>query len=114
MRTAIEGLRDKGYSWAQIGAAMGTTPQAAHKRWAVAPSTALEAFHDALSELHLRAGRPGTRVIANRAGAVSHSTIGRAMRERKILPTWPVTEKIVTQLGGDVEQFRTLWREASR
>jgi len=34
MDTAVKGLRDSGFSWAQIAAATGTTRQAAHARWA--------------------------------------------------------------------------------
>lgn len=31
--TAVTGLRDFGYSWAEIAARIGTTRQAAHQRW---------------------------------------------------------------------------------
>lgn len=30
---AVAGLRERGYSWAQIAAAVGTTRQTAHERW---------------------------------------------------------------------------------
>lgn len=30
---AVAGLRARGYSWAQIAAAVGTTRQTAHERW---------------------------------------------------------------------------------
>jgi hypothetical protein len=33
MRDAITGLRDFGYSWAEIGARLGVTRQAAQQRW---------------------------------------------------------------------------------
>ena len=32
-RTAVIGLRDTGYSWAEIAARLGITRQAAHQRW---------------------------------------------------------------------------------
>lgn len=31
---AVAGMRETGFSWAEIGAACGTTRQAAHARWA--------------------------------------------------------------------------------
>ena len=33
MRLAVTGLRDKGYSWAEIAARLGVTRQAAQQRW---------------------------------------------------------------------------------
>jgi DNA-directed RNA polymerase specialized sigma24 family protein len=33
MRQAVAGLRDKGYSWAEIAARLGVTRQAAQQRW---------------------------------------------------------------------------------
>jgi len=33
IRTAVIGLRDTGYSWAEIAARLGITRQAAHQRW---------------------------------------------------------------------------------
>lgn len=34
IHTAIAGLRDQGYSWADIALRLGITRQAAHQRWA--------------------------------------------------------------------------------
>ncbi|MBN9101466.1 MAG: hypothetical protein J0I49_25665 [Pseudonocardia sp.] len=34
LATAVTGLRARGYSWAEIGARLGITRQAAHQRWA--------------------------------------------------------------------------------
>ncbi len=31
--TAVTGLRDRGYSWAEIASRLGITRQAAHQRW---------------------------------------------------------------------------------
>ncbi len=33
IRTAVIGLRDFGYSWAEIASRLGVTRQAAHQRW---------------------------------------------------------------------------------
>ena len=33
IRHAVTGLRETGYSWAEIGAALGVTRQAAQQRW---------------------------------------------------------------------------------
>jgi len=33
IRVAVIGLRDTGYSWAEIAARLGITRQAAHQRW---------------------------------------------------------------------------------
>jgi hypothetical protein len=30
---AVKGLRERGYSWAEIGSRLGITRQAAHQRW---------------------------------------------------------------------------------
>jgi len=37
IRTAVIGLRDFGYSWAEIGARVGITRQSAHERWGGEP-----------------------------------------------------------------------------
>ena len=34
---AVTGLRDHGYSWAEIATRLGVTRQAAHQRWATGP-----------------------------------------------------------------------------
>lgn len=36
-RQAVTGLRDFGYSWADIGTRLGITRQAAHQRWGAQP-----------------------------------------------------------------------------
>jgi hypothetical protein len=33
MQAAVDGLRQVGYSWAEIASRLGTTRQAAHQRW---------------------------------------------------------------------------------
>ena len=37
IRLAVTGLRDYGYSWAEIGARLGVTRQAAQQRWGDTP-----------------------------------------------------------------------------
>jgi hypothetical protein len=37
IRRAVTGLRDTGYSWAEIGARLGVTRQAAQQRWGGQP-----------------------------------------------------------------------------
>jgi len=34
---AVKGLRERGYSWAEIGSRLGITRQAAHQRWGPSP-----------------------------------------------------------------------------
>ena len=36
-RQAVDGLRDSGYSWAEIGSRLGITRQAAWQRWGGKP-----------------------------------------------------------------------------
>jgi len=38
IQAAVTGLRQRGYSWAEIGARLGITRQAAQQRWGAAPS----------------------------------------------------------------------------
>jgi hypothetical protein len=37
IRDAVTGLREHGYSWAQIGSRLGVTRRAAHQRWGNRP-----------------------------------------------------------------------------
>jgi hypothetical protein len=38
IQAAVTGLRQRGYSWAEIGSRLGITRQAAQQRWGAAPS----------------------------------------------------------------------------
>jgi DNA-directed RNA polymerase specialized sigma24 family protein len=40
--TAVTGLRGAGYSWGEIASRLGVTRQAAHQRWATAPTSTAE------------------------------------------------------------------------
>ncbi len=61
-----------------------------------------------LRQLHVSAGEPSSRSIAESIGGMSHTTVNQVMRSRRI-PSWPVLAKIVKQLGGDEISFRILW-----
>ncbi|MEV4141215.1 hypothetical protein AB0J72_54750 [Dactylosporangium sp. NPDC049742] len=66
-----------------------------------------------LGALHLHAGNPSLRRIANKigAGVISHTTIGAVLRCSKV-PGWGQLELVVECLGGDVEMFRGWWKAA--
>ena len=65
----------------------------------------------ALREAHLQAGKPSFRSISRALGDVSHTTVSELMAGRRI-PSWSIVERVVEQLGGDVDRFRSLWRKA--
>jgi hypothetical protein len=65
----------------------------------------------ALGDLHRAAGKPTSRKIAAAIGPISHTTVAVALAGRRT-PSWPILEKIVVHLGGDVEAFRALWAAA--
>src|SRR5215475_10726734 len=68
-------------------------------------------LHRAVTDLHLRAGRPSTRSIARTSGMLSHDTVHRILTEDQT-PTWTSLESVVAALGGNVEDFRVLWLAA--
>lgn len=68
------------------------------------------AFSAALRDLHVRAGEPSSRAMAKEIGGISHTTLYAALRGTSV-PSWPVTQKLVEHLGGDVEAFRDLWAD---
>jgi len=77
-----------------------------------AEDDALEALRHKIERLHVHNGEPSTRVISGRTGrAISHTTVHNVLR-CATLPTWGQLELVVEQLGGDVEEFRTLWIDA--
>jgi hypothetical protein len=72
----------------------------------------------ALQHLRRQAGDPSTRTIEQgisdshapgKVISVSHSTIAQALNGSRC-PKWELLEQIVSYLGGDVEEFRLLWR----
>ena len=68
----------------------------------------VRAFRESLHDLHVKAGEPSSRAIAADVGRMSHTTVNQALRGPGV-PSWRVTEHIVTYLKGDVDQFRALW-----
>lgn len=98
-----------GYTWHRVG----STQLNDHELVVAVASTMAQAeqrFFAALRDLVLRAGEPSSRSIATAIGGVSHTTVNLAIRGTKV-PSWPITAKLVEHLGGDVEQFRSLWVE---
>jgi hypothetical protein len=79
------------------------------------PPGPIAELYDRLDELHLKAGRPSTRMIATRAGRgkISSSTVHNvfAFRHSRI-PKWPFLEEIVKALAGDTAVFLALWQAA--
>jgi trehalose 6-phosphate synthase len=82
------------------------------KREPASPGPVAELF-DRLHHLHLRAGEPGVRQIANGIGrgVISYTTVHNVFRGPRV-PRWGYLELIVEQLNGDVEAFRQLWMAA--
>lgn len=68
-------------------------------------------IHVALRRLHRAKGAPSTRTVAREIGSLSHTTVAEVLAGRS-MPTWPTTEKLVTYLGGDVDEFRHLRQAA--
>lgn len=77
------------------------------------PAGSITHLFDRLHELHLDAGEPGVREIATGIGrgVLSYTTVHNVFRGPKV-PRWGHLELIVEQLGGDVEEFRSLWKAA--
>lgn len=67
---------------------------------------------EALHDLHHRAGLPSLRAMAGRVGC-SHTTVSTVFSAPRV-PTWGVLELLVEAMHGDVDDFRTLWLEATR
>jgi tetratricopeptide (TPR) repeat protein len=65
---------------------------------------------DALHQLHHRAGWPSLRVLAREAGC-SHTTVSGVFSSPR-LPSWGVLELLVEAMGGDADQFHSLWLAA--
>jgi Tfp pilus assembly protein PilF len=76
-------------------------------------SRAASQLASALRDLHLQAGKPSYRSISRALEDVSHTTVAELLGGRRI-PSWSIVERVVKQLGGDEDQFRSLWLEASR
>jgi hypothetical protein len=66
------------------------------------------AFRDAMVTLYEKAGEPDTRRLAIHTG-IPRATVEQVISGRKV-PGWRITSRLVTQLGGDQEEFRILWK----
>jgi hypothetical protein len=78
---------------------------------------AAQPVFDELRSVHLLAGGPASRVIAKAIfekthTKISHTTVNGVIGGT-VAPSWPVLEKIVRVLGGDVGHFRQLWAAAN-
>jgi hypothetical protein len=75
-----------------------------------------EAVLRELQKLHLLRGKPSTRAIAvatrERGTPVGHSTIHSALTGTGVM-SWPVLEKLVIALGGDIRRFKEIWMAAN-
>jgi hypothetical protein len=71
-----------------------------------------KALVDALNALHLEAGLPSLRSIAeNTKGLVSHTTVSYMLTGKR-LPRWKPIAAVVHSLGGDRQVFSDLWEAA--
>jgi len=70
---------------------------------------------DRLHQIHLEAGEPSTRGIANNIGrgVISSSTVHNMFRGPRV-PKWGFLELVVEALHGDIEEFRVLWLAARK
>ncbi len=77
------------------------------------PSGPITDLFDRLHALHLAAGQPSMREIANRIGrgVVSSSTVHNMFRGPRV-PKWGFLELVVEALRGNVAEFQELWQAA--
>ncbi|MFF1608811.1 helix-turn-helix domain-containing protein [Amycolatopsis sp. NPDC058278] len=66
-----------------------------------------------LRELHLLAGKPSSRKIAQAVGGVSHTTVSELLRGARV-PAWDIVEKVCRFLSGNLEEVRSLWVATQR
>jgi len=73
----------------------------------------LRRTRDRLHVIHLAAGQPSMREIANTIGrgVVSSSTVHNMFRGPRV-PKWGFLELVVEELDGDIAEFRKLWQAA--
>ena len=77
------------------------------------PSGPVTDLFDRLHVIHLAAGQPSMREIADRIGrgVVSSSTVHNMFRGPRV-PKWGFLELVVEDLDGDIAEFRELWQAA--
>jgi len=66
----------------------------------------------ALRELFTTADRARIRALATTAEDASDSAVAEALSASHV-PSWPLLASTVRKLGGDEEEFRTLWEDAT-
>ncbi|MFB4305540.1 NBR1-Ig-like domain-containing protein [Actinomadura sp. GTD37] len=71
-----------------------------------------EQFAGELRRLRAAAGNPSFRAMAGKAGTVSHTTLHEAAKGVRF-PSWLTTRAFVEVCGGDVDEWRARWYEAS-
>ena len=71
-----------------------------------------EEFAKELRRLRAAAGNPSFRAMAGKAGSVSHTTLHEAAKGVRF-PSWLTTSAFVEVCGGDVDEWRARWYEAS-
>ncbi|NKZ02677.1 NBR1-Ig-like domain-containing protein [Actinomadura latina] len=71
-----------------------------------------EQFARDLRRLRAAAGNPSFRTMAGKAGSVSHTTLHEAAKGARF-PSWLTTSAFVDVCGGDVDDWRARWYEAS-
>jgi AAA ATPase domain len=81
----------------------------------VVPDGPIKIFYDRLHALHQASGWPSMRELQRRTrsqqrpNGINPTTIHDAL-SRPQLAQWDVVEALVSQLGGDTEEFAELWR----
>ncbi|GAB3403844.1 ATP-binding protein [Flindersiella endophytica] len=81
------------------------------------PAGPVRLFFDRVHGLHEAAGRPSMREIqrrtrnAQRPSGINPTTIHDVFAAPRVA-RWEVVESVVRHLGGDVEEFAELWRQA--
>lgn len=81
------------------------------------PEGPIRHFYERLHDLHVAAGQPSIRTLQRatrserRPGGINPTTIHDAFAAPR-LARWEVVREVVTQLGGDADEFEQLWRAA--
>src|SRR5687768_15611563 len=86
-------------------------------RQPLVPDGPIRLYYERLHALHAAAGEPSTRQLQRRTrsdlrpAGINPTTIHDTFAKPG-LSRWEVVRDIVTQLGGDIEEFAQLWRQA--
>src|SRR5688500_18293373 len=86
-------------------------------RQPLVPDGPIRLYYERLHALHAAAGEPSMRQLQRgtrsdrRPTGINPTTIHDAFAKPR-LSRWEVVREIVTQLGGDADEFAELWRRA--